>query len=323
MLKDNSILKLEDLKVWFPVRRGIFSRTVGHVRAVDGVSLDIERGKTTGLVGESGCGKTTLARAVIGLDPVESGKVLFDGKDLLDAGERLEQRRKGNLQMIFQDPFSSLNPRMTVLDIITEGPVEHGMIKPSQKKDCAEQLLKDVGMDKDTVYRYPHEFSGGQRQRISIARALSMKPKLVICDEAVSALDVSVQAQVINLLADLRDSHNLSYLFISHDLSVVSHISEKTAVMYLGRIVEYGKTEDIINNPSHPYTEALISAVPLAGVEKKERIVLRGDVPSPSAPPPGCPFNPRCPCATEECRLAVPALKESEDSTRLIACIKR
>jgi len=310
------LLKIENLKTWFPIRRGILSRTVSHVRAVDGVSL--------GLVGESGCGKTTLARTVSLLDTAHSGSVFFDGQDLLQMAKKDVRAARRRLQIIFQDPFSSLNPRMTVCDIITEGLVQHRMIKPREREQAARQLLNDVGMGEDALHRYPHEFSGGQRQRISIARAISMKPDLIICDEAVSALDVSVQAQVINLLKDLRDKYNLSYLFISHDLSVVRHIADRTAVMYVGRVVEEGKTDDIIDNPQHPYTRALISAVPRVGSTGQKRTILHGDAPSPSTPPSGCRFHPRCPEADAACAQTMPQLTDSATMVgHQTACLHR
>lgn len=319
----NPLLHIEDLKTWFPIRRGVFSRTVGHVRAVDGVSLSIARGESLGLVGESGCGKTTLARTVLGLDPSYSGSVVFDGIELTGRNERELRPLRQDLQAIFQDPFASLNPRMTVSGIVTEGMLQHGVIDSSERDAAATRLLEEVGMNEDALHRYPHEFSGGQRQRISVARAISLKPKLVICDEAVSALDVSVQAQVINLLMDLRARHGLSYLFISHDLSVVRHISDRIAVMYLGRIVECGDSREVIDRPRHPYTRALVSSIPRVGVDKQKRIVLEGDVPSPSRPPSGCRFHPRCSFATERCRQEEPVLEDvSGDETRQAACIR-
>jgi len=319
-LKTNfSVLGISDLKTWFPIRRGILSRTVGYTRAVDGVSLNIKQGEILGLVGESGCGKTTLARTIVKLDPAKSGSILFEGNDILTTkGNNIRSLRQ-NIQIIFQDPFSSLNPRMTVIDTLTEGLIEHKMIPNRQKKDKALQLLNDVAMDSDSLYRYPHEFSGGQRQRISIARAISMKPKLIICDEAVSALDVSIQAQVINLLIDLKNKHKLSYLFISHDLSVVSYIADKTAVMYLGQIVENADTADIINKPLHPYTQALISDVPRIGENKDKRTILKGDVPSASNPPPGCRFHPRCPIGVQKCTTDVPRL-ENKGNNHFVSC---
>jgi len=276
------------------------------------------------LVGESGCGKTTLARTILRLDPAHSGSAVFDGTELLDDPRAIRSLRP-RLQMIFQDPFSSLNPRMMIVDIVTEGMLQHGMIRRSDREKEASRLLGDVGMDDDALYRYPHEFSGGQRQRISIARALSMHPQLIICDEPVSALDVSVQAQVLNLMMDLRDAHGLAYLFISHDLSVVRYIANRVAVMYLGRIVEEGTAEEVIDMPRHPYTRALISSVPRLRCKRGEQIVLQGDVPSPANPPPGCRFHPRCPLADHRCRQAEPELEPcaGEAGGRRVACIRK
>ena len=324
------LLQIRDVRTWFPVRRGILARTVGQVRAVDGVSLDLHAGQTLGLVGESGCGKTTLARTIMGLAPATEGHILFDGTDLLSLRGRALRALRPRLQMIFQDPYSSLNPRQTIVDIVTEGLLTHRMIRPAQKEETAARLLQDVGMGPEPLHRYPHEFSGGQRQRISTARAISMKPSLVVCDEPVSALDVSVQAQVINLLTDLRTAHNLAYLFISHDLGVVRHIADRIAVMYLGRIVESGSTRDVIDHPCHPYTRALVSAVPRVGGDYRSRIILEGDVPSPSSPPPGCPFHPRCPFAKAACRTTIPPLEPcgaargaAKSLERLVACIRK
>ena len=318
------LLQIRDLRTWFPIRRGILSHVVGHVQAVDGVSLDIEQHETLGLVGESGCGKTTLARTIVKLDPARSGSVRFQDRDLMKLPESALRPLRRQLQIIFQDPFSSLNPRMTVVDIVTEGMVEHGIIPASDKKEAAVRLLKDVGLGPDTMNRYPHEFSGGQRQRICVARAISLRPRLVICDEAVSALDVSVQAQVINLLMDLKNKYDLSYLFISHDLSVVRHISDRTAVMYLGQIVELGPADDVIDRPVHPYTRALVSAIPRIGEDKKGRIVLPGEVPSPSNPPPGCRFHTRCPFAVETCKQEQPPLAPTSIRTpnHHVACFR-
>lgn len=304
-----SLLQIENLKTWFPVRKGVFSRITGHIRAVDGVSLCMDKGKTIGLVGESGCGKSTLARTVMRLEPATDGAIHFNGQDILSMNTRALKAVRRNLQMVFQDPFSSLNPRMNVMDIVTEGMVEHGMIRRCERRAAATRLLQDVGMGAHALHRYPHEFSGGQRQRISIARALSLQPKLIICDEAVSALDVSIQAQVINLLMDLRDRHGLSYLFISHDLSVVRHIADTISVMYLGTIVEQGPAQAVIDQPLHPYTQALISAIPRIDGHRHARIILPGDVPSPSNPPSGCHFHPRCAHATEQCLKQQPVLQ--------------
>jgi len=313
------ILNINNLKTYFPIKRGILSKTVGYIRAVDGVSLSINQGETLGLVGESGCGKTTLARTIVKLDPAKSGSILFEENDILKIDENTLRSLREKIQIIFQDPFSSLNPRMTVIDILTEGLIEHGIIHLRQKKEKALALLNDVAMDANALHRYPHEFSGGQRQRISIARAISMKPKLIICDEAVSALDVSIQAQIINLLTDLKNEYGLSYLFISHDLGAVSNIADRTAVMYSGQIVEYAPTANIINEPLHPYTKALISAIPHAGENKGQRTILKGDVPSPSNPPSGCRFNPRCPIAVQKCTTDTPRL-EKKGENHFAAC---
>jgi oligopeptide/dipeptide ABC transporter ATP-binding protein len=318
-----TLLETRDVKVWFPIRRGVFSRTVGHVRAVDGVSVALAAGETLGLVGESGCGKSTLARAVLRLERVRSGSVLFRGEDLLLMKADRMRRARRSIQMVFQDPFSSLNPRLTVLDTLTEGMLEHGVVQSSGRKEAAVSLLSEVGMASDALHRYPHEFSGGQRQRIGIARALSLRPSLVVCDEAVSALDVSVQAQVLNLLMDLRARHELSYLFISHDMSVVRHISHRVAVMYMGRIVETGPTEELLSSPVHPYTRALLAAVPRAGGPRLRRAPLNGSAPSAASEPAGCPFADRCPFAIADCRSMVPELKGiGEDSAHLAACIR-
>ncbi|MFT5239978.1 MAG: oligopeptide/dipeptide ABC transporter ATP-binding protein [Kiritimatiellia bacterium] len=316
------LLEVRDATVWYPIRRGIISRTVGHVRAVDGVSFKVQPGETVGLVGESGCGKSTLARAIMHLEKTRSGSVFFDGRDITASADAETRLRRRELQMIFQDPYSSLNPRMSVLDIVTEGMLQHGIITSGERESAATELLDDVGLGADALYRYPHEFSGGQRQRVSVARAISMKPKLIVCDEPVSALDVSVQAQVINLLMDLRDTYKLSYLFISHDLSVVKHVADRLLVMYLGRIVEDGPTREVINNPIHPYTRALISAIPKIGSDDAERIVLSGDVPSPSSPPSGCHFHTRCPFANDRCKDVAPEL-ETVSEERRVACLRK
>ena len=307
-----NLLEVKNLKVHFPVKRGMFRPVRDYVKAVDDVSFSIAPGETLGLVGESGCGKTTLGRAIVRLVEPTAGSLVLEGVDItrLDGAALRAQRRK--LQMIFQDPYGSLNPRMTVEDIVGEALDIHGLAenKSARQKRVAD-LLKAVGLDAAYARRYPHEFSGGQRQRIGIARALAVEPKLIVCDEPVSALDVSVQAQIINLLQDLQQQRGLAYLFIAHDLAVVEHISRRVMVMYLGKVVELAEAKAIIRSPKHPYTQALISAVPVVDPDsKRQRIVLPGDVPSPIHPPPGCPFHPRCPIAEEPCRRDVPALTE-------------
>jgi oligopeptide/dipeptide ABC transporter ATP-binding protein len=299
------LLELLELKTWFPVRRGVFAKTIGHVHAVDGVSLIIARGETLGLVGESGCGKTTLGRTILGLDPPSGGRMRFDGGDINRLSRAAKRQLRQRMQIIFQDPLASLNPRMNILDIVTEGVREFGLVVGSREAH-ATRLLREVGLDADALYRYPHEFSGGQRQRINVARAISLRPDFIVCDEAVSALDVSVQAQVINLMIDLREKYGLAYLFISHDLSVVSNIAGRVAVMYLGRVVEEGPTDSIIRDPLHPYTRALIRAVPVPGVRREKAPPLKGETPSPLAPPPGCRFHPRCPEVMGVCRRVDP-----------------
>ncbi len=307
-----NLLEVRNLKVHFPVKHGVFSRVNAWVKAVDDVSLTVAPGETVGLVGESGCGKTTLGRAIIRLLEPTGGSVTFEGEDITTLeGAALRERRR-RFQMIFQDPIGSLNPRMTVGQIIGEALDIHHLAADEQAREARiGQLLKDVGLNPQHAQRYPHEFSGGQRQRIGIARALAVEPKLIVCDEPVSALDVSVQAQIINLLQDLQREHGLAYLFIAHDLAVVEHISHRVVVMYLGKVVETAKSKAIINAPKHPYTQALLSAVPVVDPDsKRRRIVLPGDVPSPINPPSGCPFHPRCPIAEARCKTEVPALRE-------------
>ena len=303
------LLKVCDLRVWFPIRKGVLNRIAGQVRAVDGVSFTIFPGETLGLVGESGCGKTTLGRALMGLEKPAGGRIIFNGQDLGTLTGQARRQLRRHSQMIFQDPFSSLNPRMTVQELVTEGLVHHRLLQGRTRTESARELLASVGMDGDCLFRYPHEFSGGQRQRISLARALSLQPHFLVCDEPVSALDVSVQAQVINLLLDLRERHGLAYLFISHDLSVVRLMSHRVAVMYLGKIVECGATSDVMETACHPYTRALLSAVPRPGKHQDKRIILTGDLPSPAAPPPGCPFHPRCPQALPVCAQQAPPVR--------------
>ncbi|HMO44706.1 MAG TPA: dipeptide ABC transporter ATP-binding protein [Rubrivivax sp.] len=306
------LLQVKNLKKRFPIRGGLLRRVVDHVHAVDGVSFDLAAGETLGLVGESGCGKSTTGRCVLRLIEPTAGEVRFEGREVgAMAPEQLRALRR-DMQIIFQDPFASLNPRLTVGAIVGEGLVIHKLAKnPREIGERVAQLLQTVGLSADHMRRYPHEFSGGQRQRIGIARALAVNPKLVVCDEAVSALDVSIQAQVINLLEDLRAQFNLSYVFIAHDLSVVEHISHRVAVMYLGRIVELAPSRQLYAAPKHPYTEALLSAVPIPDPSiQRKRIVLEGDVPSPIHPPRGCHFHPRCPRAQARCREESPQLRE-------------
>jgi oligopeptide transport system ATP-binding protein len=306
------LLEVKNLKVFFPVKHGLFSRVKAHVKAVDDVSLTVEPGETLGLVGESGCGKTTLGRAVIRLIDPTAGRVVFEGEDITSLSGAVLRSRRRRFQMIFQDPYGSLNPRMTVGQIIGEAIDIHHLAAdaPARERRVAD-LLGDVGLDASHGQRYPHEFSGGQRQRIGIARALAVEPRLIVCDEPVSALDVSVQAQIINLLQDLQKEHGLAYLFIAHDLAVVEHISRRVVVMYLGKIVELAEAKAVVRTPKHPYTQALISAVPVIDPKsKRQRIVLPGDVPSPINPPSGCPFHPRCPMAEARCATEVPALRE-------------
>jgi len=305
--ENHNLLQVTDLKKYFPVRRGVMSRVVANVKAVDGVSFHILPGETLGLVGESGCGKTTVGRTILRLLEPTAGDVLFDGTPVFRLqGEELRKIRK-QMQIIFQDPYGSLNPRMTVGSIVMEGMVAHGMYAREDHAERAQKILERVGLDRQHFYRYPHEFSGGQRQRIGIARALAVEPRFIVCDEPVSALDVSIQAQIINLLTDLKEELGLAYLFIAHDLSVVQHISNRVAVMYLGRVVEQASSDELFSNPLHPYTQALLASVPsLEPGEKKQRRTLAGDVPTPLNPPPGCPFHTRCPEVMEVCRSEVP-----------------
>ncbi len=315
------LLEVQNLRVHFPVKQGVFARVRGHVRAVDDVSLTVAAGETVGLVGESGCGKTTLGRAVIRLVEPTGGTIRFEGEDLTRLGGAALRAKRRHFQMIFQDPFSSLNPRLTVGESIGEALDLHRLTPTREaRRQRIGELLAGVGLDAAHAERFPHEFSGGQRQRIGIARALAVEPRLIVCDEPVSALDVSVQAQVVNLLRDLQRDRGLAYLFISHDLAVVEHLSHRIVVMYLGRIVEVGPAKELCRTPRHPYTQALISAVPVVDPDaKRQRIILAGDVPSPIHPPGGCPFHPRCPVAEARCRTEVPPLRET-GASRQLAC---
>jgi oligopeptide transport system ATP-binding protein len=307
----DTLLEVKNLKKHFPIKGGVFSKTIGHVYAVDGVSFTLQSGETLGLVGESGCGKSTTGRTILRLIEPTEGSVVFEGQEIteLDKGDMRSLRRE--MQIIFQDPYASLNPRMTVGSIIGEPLEIHKIAKGSEKEDQVASLLEKVGLRSEDMRKYPHEFSGGQRQRIGIARALGLNPKLIVCDEPVSALDVSIQAQVINLLEDLQEEFGLSYLFIAHNLNVVEHISNRVAVMYLGKIVELTTDTELYTNPQHPYTEALLSAVPVPDpTVEKRRIILQGDVPSPINPPSGCHFHTRCPYKEKICAEEVPEFKD-------------
>lgn len=320
-MENNLLLEVKNLKKYFPVRGGILSKVIGYVQAVDEISFDIKGGETLGLVGESGCGKTTTGRTIIRLLEPTAGKVDFEGENIFELSKEELRKARRNIQIIFQDPFGSLNPRMTVGDIVGESLTIHKIVKNKKEKDeRVKHLLETVGLNAGHIRRYPHEFSGGQRQRIGIARALALNPKLLICDEPVSALDVSIQAQVINLLEDLQEKFKLTYLFIAHDLSVVKHISDRVAVMYLGKIVELTSTLELYDNPQHPYTEALLSAVPIPDPTlERQRIVLEGDVPSPFKPPTGCRFHPRCRYVLPICSQKEPKLFDIQDE-HYVAC---
>jgi oligopeptide transport system ATP-binding protein len=325
MTQNGALVEVRDLKMWFPITQGIVvQRRVGNIKAVDGLSFDILEGETLGLVGESGCGKSTTGRAMLQLYRPTAGKVKFSGQELTTLkGESLRRMRR-RMQMIFQDPYASLNPRMTVGDIIGEPLLVHNIAKGKDRRERVQDLLRVVGLNPYFVNRYPHEFSGGQRQRIGVARALAVNPDFIVCDEPISALDVSIQAQIINLLEDLQGEFNLTYMFIAHDLSVVRHISDRIAVMYLGKIVELTTRFELYDNPLHPYTQALLSAVPIPDPvveEQRKRVILEGDVPSPANPPAGCNFSTRCPVVMDICHEQEPEFKDVGDN-HWVACFR-
>jgi peptide/nickel transport system ATP-binding protein len=314
------LLSVQHLKKYFPIHRGIFSKVAAYLKAVDDISFEIKRGETFGLVGESGCGKTTAGRTILRLLEPDAGTIRFDGIDLMSLGKQELRRKRRDMQIIFQDPFASLNPRMTIRSIVGEPFAIHHIASGTERQDRVADLLQTVGLDSSVMNRYPHEFSGGQRQRIGIARALALKPKLIVADEPVSALDVSIQAQIINLLAELQEQLGLTYLFISHAIPVIEHISTRIGVMYLGKLVEVGTSAQICTNPKHPYTQALLRAVPIPDpAAKKQRVLLGGDVPTPINPPSGCRFHTRCPIAVDRCKVEEPPLRQIEDS-RDTAC---
>ncbi|MEX0864121.1 MAG: dipeptide ABC transporter ATP-binding protein [Acidimicrobiia bacterium] len=316
------MVSVRDLKKHFPIMKGVFRRQVGAVKAIDGISFEIYRGETLGLVGESGSGKSTTGRAILQLEPVTEGTILFEGTDLTQLhGEELRSVRP-RMQMVFQDPHASLNPRMTVGTIIGEPLKEHNEAKGDERQMRVGELLSLVGLEPKHANRYPHEFSGGQRQRIGIARAIALNPDFIVCDEPIAALDVSIQAQVVNLLVNLQDVLGLTYLFISHDLSMIRHIADRVAVMYLGKIMELADVDTLYTDPKHPYTKALLSAVPVPDPQveaMRKRVILEGDIPSPANPPPGCVFNTRCPIAQERCRIEIPEFRELAPG-RWVAC---
>jgi oligopeptide/dipeptide ABC transporter ATP-binding protein len=305
------LLEVKDLKKYFPIKRGLLKRTVGHVRAVDGVSYSVKRGETLGVVGESGCGKSTMGRSILRLIEPTSGLVSFEGKNVIKMSKSQMRAMRREMQIVFQDPYASLNPRYSVAKTLMEPMVIHNLHSPGSRMERVHSILERVGLDPEYASRYPHEFSGGQRQRIGIARALTVNPKLIILDEPVAALDVSVQSQVLNLLDDLQNELELTYIFVAHDLSVVRHISDRVLVMYLGHMAELADSDEMFTDPLHPYTQALLSAVPMPDPDaKRERIILQGDVPSPANPPQGCPFHTRCPMAMDICKTKVPEWKE-------------
>lgn len=314
------LLVVQNLKTYFPVRSGVFQRISAWVKAVDDVSFTVKEGETFGLVGESGCGKTTVSRSILRLIPTNGGSVFFDGQDVFNLRSNELKALRRNMQIVFQDPYSSLDPRMPVGDIIAESLLIHGMKDRKQRNAIVQEMLAKVGLNPYHAHRYPHEFSGGQRQRIGIARALALNPRFIVCDEPVSALDVSIQSQILNLLKDLQREYGFSYLFVAHDLSVVEHISDRVGVMYLGKLVETATREQLFGEPLHPYTRALMSAIPVPDPRRKrERIVLKGEVPSPLNPPSGCRFHPRCPIAQDICKEIEPELEEKRPG-HFVAC---
>ncbi len=317
---DDTLLEVRNLKKYFPIKGGFLRRTVAEVRAVDDVSFTVKRGETLGLVGESGCGKTTTGRTILRLERATAGEVLFEGQDVMRASGRTLKALRRDMQIIFQDPYASLDPRITIGESVAEGLVIHGIGTPAERRERVREVLAKVGLSASHMTRFPHEFSGGQRQRIGIARALIMEPKLIVCDEPVSALDVSIQSQVLNLLRSLQREFGLTYLFIAHNLAVVEHISDRVGVMYLGKMVELATSEELFREPLHPYTKALISAIPNPNpFAKRERIVLQGDVPSPINPPSGCRFHPRCWIARSICKEQEPVFEEKRKG-HWVAC---
>ena len=319
-MSDRVLIEVKDLYKHFPIKSGLLQRTTGHVRAVDGVSFSIDEGTTMGLVGESGCGKTTIGRTILRLYEPTGGKVVYDGKNLFDIPHNKFRSFRPNIQIIFQDPYSSLSPRMPIGEIIGEAVKEHKIVPKSEYRQYIYKIMDDCGLQKHHIDRYPHEFSGGQRQRICIARALALKPKFIVADEPVSALDVSIQAQIINLLRDLQKEYGLTYLFISHDLSVVEHISHSVGVMYLGSLVEKAEKRMLFDQPLHPYTQALFSAIPVPDPAiSMKRTILQGDIPSPANPPSGCKFHTRCNFCTENCKVKVPEFREISQG-HFVAC---
>ena len=321
MNRENEIiLDVQNLKKYFPIRGGLITRTVGHVKAVDGISFKLRRGETLGIVGESGCGKSTAGRTILRLHDITDGKVIFKGEDLAKCSKKEMRAKRLQMQMVFQDPYASLNPRMTVGNIIGEALLDHKLMSKAEAREKVLETMEICGLPTYYINRSPHEFSGGQRQRIGIARSLILNPELIVCDEPVSALDVSIQSQIINLLGDLQERNNFSYIFISHDLSVVEYISNRVAVMYLGNIVEMADKNEIFDNPLHPYTKALMSAIPVPDpTRKRDRIILSGDLPSPSNPPSGCKFRTRCPYATEKCAQEAPEYRDVGNE-HFVAC---